>query len=234
MKPTILVLSCEHGGNDIPQAYQSLFADQQVLLNTHHGLDIGALEIAEHLQQTLQCGYEKNTISRLIIDCNRSLNHPQCFSKITKTLSSAQKQIIIDSYYQPYRRRLETRFEDCIQQGYQVLHLSIHSFPPESDALTHNAAIGLLYDSTRHGEKEVARIWHELLIKKTPTYRVRMNYPHQGTSDGFTSFLRKKHGEKNYLGIEVHINQIVVQDPETFPHVKHTLAFTLADLMQIL
>jgi hypothetical protein len=34
-----------------------------------------------------------------------------------------------------------------------------------------------------------------------------LNYPYQGTSDGFTTHLRKKFPDSQYVGIELEVNQ---------------------------
>ena len=42
-------------------------------------------------------------ISRLLIEPNRSLHHPQLFSEFTRDLSEARKDEIIEEFYLPYR-----------------------------------------------------------------------------------------------------------------------------------
>ena len=44
-------LSCEHGGNHIPTAYQPLFKGAEEVLASHRGWDPGALELFHALQQ---------------------------------------------------------------------------------------------------------------------------------------------------------------------------------------
>ncbi len=234
MKPTIIVLSCEHASNELPAAYTHLFNGQQSVLSTHRAVDFGAREITDHLSQTLNCDYTKSTITRLLIDCNRSLTHAQCFSEFTRPLSTIAKQKLIDVYYQPYRQQTEAIIKKHIDLGHQVLHLSIHTFTPELNGVTRNAAIGLLYDSSRHAEREVARLWHELLLTERPAYRVRKNYPYNGKSDGFTSTLRKKYTQEQYLGLEVESNQALVQDSDAFKQLLHALSDSLNELRQLL
>ena len=38
-----LIITCEHGGNEVPAAYAPLFAGHEALLPTHRGWDAGAL-----------------------------------------------------------------------------------------------------------------------------------------------------------------------------------------------
>ncbi len=233
-KPITLLISCEHAVNTVPDAYIALFKEQEHVLHTHRGIDLGALEIANHLHQVFACHYTKATVSRLLIDCNRSLHAPGCFSEFTMTLSSNEKQQLINQYYLPFRQQTEQLIKTHINEGKQVLHLSIHSFTPVLDGVVRNAGIGLLYDHARHGEKEVARIWRGLLLQQTPTYRVRMNYPYHGNTDGFTTSLRKQYSEHDYLGFEIESNQALLETSLSRAEVANALALSLQELLQLL
>lgn len=234
MKQTILFLSCEHAVDKIPAAYLKCFKPYESLLTTHRAIDFGAEAIAEHLHKTFACDFTKATVSRLLIDCNRSLGNPKNFSEASNNLSDKEKQEVIEKYYLPYRRECEATIQKHIDKGYQVLHLSIHSFTPVFNNVTRNADIGLLYDPKRHGEKEVAREWHHILRNKYPDFRVRLNYPYQGTSDGFTTALRKKHSEKEYVGIEVESNQAITRDKKRLAELIPVLTDSLGELLQLL
>ena len=87
----ILILSCEHGGNIIPEIYKPWFANAENELNSHRGLDFGALDLFRQLQDLAQYS-QFNEISRLLVEVNRSLNHPALFSEFTKNLSMALKK----------------------------------------------------------------------------------------------------------------------------------------------
>lgn len=234
MKPLTLVLSCEHGGNDVPEAYQHLFAENKDILQTHQALDIGTLAVANHLSEVFNCPYIKSTVTRLLIDCNRHIAHPRYFSAFTNALSKEEKQILIDRYYVPYRKAVTEVIQHQIDKGNQVLHLSIHSFTPKHHGIVRNAAISLLYDSRRHGEKEVARVWQNLMRHHPPEYRIRVNYPYSGKADSFTATLRKSHPEQNYLGLEVEINQALVKDPQSTHSICTILSDSLTELLKIL
>ena len=145
-----------------------------------------------------------------------------------------EKQKLIDHYYLPFRQQIETLVKAQVDNGCQVLHLSIHSFTPELNGIVRNAGIGLLYDHARHGEQEVARIWRGLLLQQTPTYRVRMNYPYHGNTDSVTTSLRKHYTEHDYLGFEVESNQALLMDKESRHQVAKALSSSLQELVQLL
>ena len=234
MKTTVLFISCEHAVNTVPEQYLHLFHKHEAVLQTHRAIDFGALEIAMHFSQIFDCDYNVASVTRLLIDCNRSLTNADCYSEFTQALPKHEKQKLIDEHYLPYRTKTEALIQKHIDRGNQVLHISCHSFTPVFNGVTRNAGICFLYDPSRHGEQEVAREWRGLLSQYTPQYRVRMNYPYRGVSDGFTSTLRKKHLEKNYLGLELEINQTLVEDKESFPKLIHVLSESLRDLLQLL
>ena len=58
--------------------------------------------------------------------------------------------------------------------------------------------------------------------------RVRMNYPYRGVSDGLTRALRRRHGDRDYAGIELELNQELIGDPRRFAALQRVLADSLA------
>lgn len=207
MRSDFFLISCEHGGNRIPSRYRPLFDGCAHLLNTHRGYDAGALRLARELAQALNAPLFAATVSRLLIDLNRSLLHPKLYSEATRPASEAVRREIWQRYYLPYRSKVESRIERAFSCAERVVHLSCHSFAPELDGKSRDADIGLLYDPARDEEAAFCRQLRELLLRRDGSLRVRMNYPYAGKSDGFTSALRRRHPPQRYLGIELEINQ---------------------------
>ncbi len=230
-KKVALVISCEHAVNTIPALYQPLFTPFSHLLSTHRGIDFGALEIALHLKEAIVCDFAQANTSRLLIDCNRSLRHAHCFSEATKNLSHEEKQTIINQYYLPYRQQIIGYIDNHIAQGRQVWHLSIHSFTPEMNQIVRRADIGFLYDPRRSAEKKIAKEWRFEIKKMAPQYTVRMNYPYNGISDGFTTALRKKYAHDQYLGMEIETNQALTYDAHDLDNLKNILTLSLLKII---
>ena len=67
--------------------------------------------------------------------------------------------------------------------------------------------IGLLYDPRRAGERALARSWQKRLREFAPELRVRRNAPYRGDADGLTTALRRDFGPREYLGLELELNQ---------------------------
>jgi predicted N-formylglutamate amidohydrolase len=198
------VLTCEHGGYEIPSVYKEYFKDKNIL-KTHRGYDLGALDLFNFLEPLSDASFSSTT-SRLFIELNRSLHHKQLFSEFTKGLSKKDKTEIIKDYYQPYRRAVENKIKGFIENHNSVLHLSIHSFTPQLNNKTRNCDIGLLYDSARKTEQQYCKELKAELLKLDSNLNIRFNYPYLGKSDGFTSYLRTQF-PIHYLGIEIEINQ---------------------------
>jgi predicted N-formylglutamate amidohydrolase len=209
-KPALL-FSCEHGGNNVPAEFNYLFKNGTRTLESHQGLDKGALVIARAAAKRLGVPLVYSETSRLVIDLNRSLHHPGVFSKFTQQCSRETRQAIIKRIYEPYRNKVDKFVKSSVEKKCPVIHLSFHTFTPRLANIVRTADIGLLYDPSREQEKDICRRLRET-IKCRSDYRVRLNYPYRGKADGHTTALRKKYPDKYYSGIEIEVNQKLVGD----------------------
>lgn len=227
----ILIITCEHGGNKIPRAYQSLFIHQQRLLDSHYGWDIGALRVAKQIAKQVGDYFFYTQVSRLLIELNRSLGHRQLFSQVTQPLSDAEKQKILTKYYFPYRNNVEHIILKEIGYGHKVIHLSVHSFTPVLNAQVRNFDIGLLYDPARKSEKEFCKAWKSHLRSLDKGLEVRSNQPYMGKSDGFVTYLRKKFNKNIYIGVELEINQKCFRDENNSNSITNLLISALKGIL---
>lgn len=201
-----IVITCEHGGNQIPERYAALFKNYEDVLASHQGWDIGALKLANKLA-TMADYFFYSEVSRLLVDLNRSLNHPKLFSFITKHLDSDEKTLILEKYFYPYRKEVSDVIEDLISQGNRVIHVSVHSFTPELASVTRNTDIGLLYDPSRLNEKKFNHLWQFCMHGIDPNVKIRFNYPYRGRADGFVNYFRRRFSENVYICSELEVNQ---------------------------
>jgi len=205
------LITCEHGGNRIPSRYLDFFRGRGALLRTHRAYDMGALRVARELSAALSAPLVVSTVSRLLIELNRSPSHPKLYSEATRDAPDDIKREIFKRYYQPYRAKVETQIAQAVAGGARVIHISCHSFTPELNGEMRNADIGLLYDPSRLPEARLCRRWQMALKVYASALKTRMNYPYTGVSDGFTVYLRRQFQAHAYLGIELEINQKHVQ-----------------------
>jgi predicted N-formylglutamate amidohydrolase len=223
----IIVITCEHGGNDIPGQYLSLFKGMSERLQSHEGWDIGALELAKFFASELADYFYFQQVSRLLIDLNRSKRHPRLFSDFTKYLDPTQKNKILVEYYFPFRNEVFSVIENAIRQNQRVLHVSVHSFTPYFKGHQRSTDIGLLYDPKRGEEKNFCHVWKDKIHTLSRDIRVRYNYPYKGIADGFITFLRKNFDNAVYVGLELEVNQKIVMDGIAFEKLKKILVSSL-------
>jgi predicted N-formylglutamate amidohydrolase len=202
-----LLVTCEHGGNRIPEKYWPLFKAHRGVLDSHRGYDPGALAMARDFAAAFDAELVYSTTSRLLVELNRSLSHRQLFSEISLALPPDERERVVRRYYQPYREWVEAQVSEGTRSGREVVHISCHSFTPILDGDTRRADIGLLYDPARAGETQFCLAWQRELKLVLPRFVVRRNYPYKGYADGLTTFLRTRYPDPRYRGIELEVNQ---------------------------
>ena len=208
-RPTTVLLTCEHGGNQVPATYRKLFSPHRELLNSHRGWDPGTKDLAEQWQRQLGCQLFAATTTRLLVDLNRSPNHRSVFSEITRDLPIAEKKHLLAEYHSPHRSQITEAVNILIAQGHSVLHIGVHSFTPELNGEVRNADVSLLYDPASEWESDLCQSWRSTLRQSSLNPRVRLNYPYRGNSDGLTTTLRRKFSRDCYAGIEIEVNQAI-------------------------
>jgi predicted N-formylglutamate amidohydrolase len=206
-----VILSCEHAGNELPAQYHSLFSRAKEVLASHRGWDPGAIDFTEYLAHALKVEWFAMYTSRLVIEMNRSLDSPQLLSEFTNKLSDSEKQELISNYYLPYRNTIEEKIKRAPKPA---LHISIHTFTPVWNGVQREVDIGLLFDPEREPEASFCELFRNKLQESLPGLQIRFNEPYLGTDDGFTTYLRNKFTESDYLGIEIEINQRFINTPE--------------------
>ncbi len=206
MKNIQIVISSEHTGNEIPIDFKKAFANAKEKLETHWGYDIGASFLALEISKILKSVIYETKVSRLLVDCNRSLYRDDLFSEFSRDFNNEIKQEILANYYYPHRNRVEEYVSQHQKQS-TVIHLSIHTFTPNWKGKERQVDIGLLFDEDRKNESALCNLWKEELQKLLPAKKVKHNSPYQGAPDGLTAHLRKIFTDDSYMGIEIEVNQ---------------------------
>ena len=202
-----VLITCEHAGNRVPEAYRSLFQDRGELLESHRGWDPGSLPLARLLARTCGAPLRFTTVTRLLVDPNRSPGHETLFSELTRDLPEQQRRRILVRYHRPYWSRVRGLLREWLDDGAGVLHLGVHSFTPTMDGAPRTVDVGVLYDPEREGEARFASRFVEALDRRLPHLRIGHNVPYHGTADGLTSALRRHFRDPRYLGIELEVSQ---------------------------
>lgn len=204
------LVTCEHGGNRIPANYRRLFRGWHALLASHRGYDPGALLMAKELAAAFRAPLVTSTVSRLLVDLNRSRGHPQLHSVAIRSAPAPVRAKIVEQHYRPYRSRVERLVGQVVARGRRVIHISSHSFTPVLNGKARRADVGLLYHPGRREEGGLCARWKASLAAVAPEFRVRRNYPYAGKGDGLASYLRLRFPPGAYVGIELEMNQRIV------------------------
>jgi predicted N-formylglutamate amidohydrolase len=222
-----LVVTCEHGGRAVPRDYARLFAGRQSLLASHRGWDAGALDLARHLARAFDAPLHAATTTRLLVDLNRSIGHPQLFSEVTRPLPRSQRQQIVERFYRPHRLAVEADILRRVAGGGRIIHVASHSFTPSLDGVPRKADVAWLYDPRRPGEAAFASAWQQALAQREPGLRLRRNYPYQGRADGLTASMRRQLPPSDYVGIELEVNQALLPQRAAWNRLKALLVASL-------
>jgi len=202
-----VVITCEHGGNDVPAELRALFRGQDALLASHRGWDPGTLGLARALAERLAAPLVSATVTRLLVDLNRSAHNPRVFSSITRSLPRDERAALIERFHAPHWASARDAVAAGVAAKGRVLHLAVHSFTPVLDGEVRRADVALLYDPARPAERGFADDWIRAMTAAAPERAFRRNDPYRGNADGLTTALRREHPDGRYLGIEVEVNQ---------------------------
>jgi predicted N-formylglutamate amidohydrolase len=205
-----VVVTCEHGGNRVPRRYARLFRGWQRRLASHRGFDFGALLMAREIARFFQAPLVASTVTRLLVDLNRSAAHRDVHSPPSRRASRQELDGLLRRHHRPYRAQVEELVATAVGRGRRVIHISSHSFTPRLHGEVRRADVGLLYDPARPGERSLGARWRAAFERAAPELRVRRNYPYLGKLDGLTSHLRLRHPPEAYVGIELELNQALV------------------------
>jgi len=168
----------------VPAPHGPLFRGREALLASHRGWDPGTSALARDLAGALHAPCQVATVTRLLVDLNRSATNPAVFSEVTRSLPEAERSELLRRYHSPHRQRVEAAVGTLVAEGDDVLHLGVHSFTPVLRGVERRADLALLYDPARPSERAFAATWTERLRAALPEQRLRRNHPYRGRSDG--------------------------------------------------
>jgi predicted N-formylglutamate amidohydrolase len=230
-EPTFLLLTCEHAGHEVPAGWRHLFKGHRAALHSHLGYDPGALEVAMRMATRLAAPLVFTRTTRLLVDANRSLGHPQLFGSLAGALDAAERERVIEEFHTPHRRSVETLVAAAVSTGRRVLHVGVHSFTDVLDGMIRELDVALLFDPARAAESSICARWSAALRGAAGDLRHRFNEPYRGVDDGLTTAMRAKFAAPAYAGVEVEIRQGMIRTARAKRRVADLLATTLAPLI---
>ncbi|MET4072241.1 putative N-formylglutamate amidohydrolase [Bradyrhizobium sp. S3.2.6] len=131
------VLVCEHAGTAIPKQLADLGLPAAEMLR-HIAYDIGAEGVARVLAAQLDAPLFLQPYSRLVIDCNRPLEAPDCIPEVSDgtivprnlQLSERDRRQRYTEIHEPFHRAVAHLLNRRAAEGSPTSLVAVHSFTP--------------------------------------------------------------------------------------------------------
>ncbi len=128
------LLVCDHASQRIPEKLGDLGLDRQYL-GEHIAWDIGAETMTRRLAERLDAPAIVAGFSRLVVDCNRYLDHPQAFVEVSdqidvpgnKGLSEAAKAERAAALHRPYHDAIVRQVGQRMAAGNTPAVVAVHT-----------------------------------------------------------------------------------------------------------
>jgi predicted N-formylglutamate amidohydrolase len=148
-----VVLLCDHASNAVPAALDSLGLAETELAR-HIAWDIGAARVTRLLSARLDAPAVLAGYSRLVIDCNRTLDDPQSILAASdgaevpgnRDLSPQDAADRADACFWPYHRAAAAVIEGIEARGEVPAVLMVHSFTPVMNGAPRPWHVGILWE----------------------------------------------------------------------------------------
>ncbi|MFG6585662.1 MULTISPECIES: N-formylglutamate amidohydrolase [unclassified Sulfitobacter] len=147
------VFGCEHAGNRIPLSLGSLGLSRAERTR-HIAWDIGAARLTEKLSEKLDSPAVLQAYSRLVFDCNRTMDHPGAFvvdadgSYVSGNagLNREEKSRREAEIYRPFHNALSAVLDRRRWVGERFSYVAVHSFNDEVRGQKRPWHVGFLYN----------------------------------------------------------------------------------------
>jgi len=210
---TPLLFVCDHAGHAVPERLENLGLDEGDLTD-HIGWDIGGAGVTRRLSAIFSATAVLSTYSRLVIDCNRPLDHPASMPEESDarripgnfSLSGEARRARQEACFWPYHRAVAAQRARLQEFGEPVL-VFVHSFTPAmADGTPRPWEIGILWD---RDDRLAAPLLH--FLDKTLGNGVGDNQPYSGR--GGTGYSAQVHAaETGMPHVMLEIRNDLVRD----------------------
>jgi predicted N-formylglutamate amidohydrolase len=214
--PSPFVLVCDHASNRIPENFDGLGLSAIDRLR-HIAWDPGALAVSLKLVELLDAPLVHSTISRLVIDCNRTFAAPGLLAEISETtevpgnrgLGDNERGRRIADFYLPYHQAIENLLNRRAAQGQETILVAMHSFTPIYKGVARPWPVGLV-----HGVDEgFSRAIFEALKAAEPELNVGWNEPY--ASLNAVTYTLEHHGDgRGLASVMFEIRHDEILEPE--------------------
>lgn len=219
------VLVCEHASRFFPPQLADLGLGEAAK-NSHAAWDIGALDLAKCLSVRLNAPLIAGAISRLVYDCNRPLEAPDCIparSEVfevpgNRDLDAQARQARFDQIHTPFHASVS---EVLDRAGPQAVLVTVHSFTPIYNGAPRQTEIGFLsHDDDRLAQACLAQ------ERARGQMRAALDEPYSAT-DGVTYSLQKHGVARGLLNVMIEVRNDLIDTPRKAQKVADQMAQTL-------
>lgn len=136
--PSVFVLTCEHAGRHVPARLRDL-GISTAEMDRHIAYDIGADGLARSLSAMLDAPLVLQRFSRLVVDCNRPFDAPDCIPAVSdgtavpanENLTEQERRQRFKEIHQPFHRAIADLLGRRAGASRPTILVSIHSFTPQ-------------------------------------------------------------------------------------------------------
>jgi predicted N-formylglutamate amidohydrolase len=206
------VIQCDHASNRIPRALGTLGLPEHEL-ERHIAWDIGVAAVAPHLARALDAWLILQNYSRLVIDCNRPLEHRDSIAASSedtvipgnRDVSPLDAKLRAATIFDPYHARIIQELDERAATRTPTILIFLHSFTPTFRGVSRPWHAGVLYDRDR-------RLAVPLLeaLRREPGLVVGENQPYAASA--LTDYGIVEHGvRRGLLHVELEIRQDLIE-----------------------
>lgn len=180
------LILCDHASSFVPKELGGLGLAESVIYS-HAGWDIGALDCARGLAHKTNSPLVFSGVSRLVIDCNRNLNHPELIVETTEfglipgnlEIAPHHREDRVGQVHRPFHATVEKLVQARKEGGLLQAVISVHSFTPVYAGARRPWHVGILYRSCDVWALEV-----KARLESCPGVKVGLNVPYSGLTEG--------------------------------------------------
>ena len=195
-----VVLICEHASAHFPEDFGTLGISEEAQ-SSHVAWDIGALDVAVSLSEILDAPLVYGGVSRLLYDCNRPFDKPDCIPTMSERFQIPGNQSLDEVSRNARYRLIHQPFHFAVDEiirvqqakaGREITVITIHSFTPIYMGHPRAVEIGFLY----HKNDKFSQIAQQIECARG-SYRSAINEPYN-SADGVT-YSQNMHADQNHL-----------------------------------
>lgn len=209
------VLTCEHAGRAIPAGLDPVGLSPDDM-DRHIAWDIGAEALARAMATLMDAPLILQRYSRLIVDCNRPFDAPDCFPEISdgtavppnRSLSHEERSQRFAEIHQPLHDAIGDLLDEREKSARPTVLVSVHSFTPVLAGVHRPWLLGALANR----DKSFANAFLSAFMARNEDVSAALNVPY--TVDDFSDYTVPVHGEKRGLPhVLLEIRNDQISDP---------------------